>query len=299
MTTEVSELTLTPRRVKLTTRTGVEVRRTLPHKELRMIGAWCFVDHFGPTSDPMAMSVAAHPHTGLQTATWLFAGSITHNDSLGSRQVISPSELNLMTAGKGISHSELSVDREQTLSGVQLWIALPDSDRNNSPEFAHYGNLPIVMSDSATIRVFVGEYAGIQSPATVYSPLVGCEVTLVAGHSVTLQLRPEFEHGLLAGIGSFDINSETVAFGQLRCLPQGRNEVTITALEDARIVLLGGEPFDEKILMWWNFIGRTHEEIVQMRNEWESGSVLFGTVHDDLGERIPAPEMPSVRLNAR
>ena len=299
MTVSSSELTLSPRRVKLTTRTGVEVRRTLPHKELRMIGAWCFVDHFGPTSEAMAMSVAAHPHTGLQTATWLFEGSIAHNDSLGSRQVISPGELNLMTAGRGISHSELSVSDEQSLAGVQLWIALPESVRHIAPSFLHLGNLPVTTIEDASARVFIGEFQGVTSPATVYSPLVGAEVRIAAGQSMTLELRSDFEYGFLAGEGNFTIDSESVSFGELRYLSTGHTAVTISAIDDVRVIVLGGQPFEEKILMWWNFICRTHEEITQMRDAWENGDELFGSVSDDLSERIPAPEMPAVRLNAR
>ena len=264
-----------------------------------MIGAWCFVDHFGPTDDIAAMSVAAHPHTGLQTATWLFEGSVTHNDSLGSRQVISPGELNLMTAGRGISHSELSVDELNSLSGVQLWIALPDSARGMAPTFAHHDGLPAVHFGNAIARVFIGEFMGVTSPALSYSPLVGVELKIPAGESMSIPLNQTFEYGLLAAVGSFSIAGQSVAHGEMVYIEPGSTSIEICTHEDVTIVVLGGEPFGEKILMWWNFIGRTHEEIVAMRDEWESATVVFGTVNDELGERIPAPELPNVRLSAR
>ena len=299
MTAQVERLLLEPRRVKLTTRTGIEVRRTLPHKNLRMIGAWCFVDHFGPTDDVVGMSVAAHPHTGLQTATWLFEGSVTHNDSLGSRQVISPGAFNLMTAGRGISHSELSAHDSSPLSGVQLWIALPDSVRGMVPVFAHHSDLPEVHLGNSNARVFIGQFLGMTSPAVSYSPLVGVELKVPAGESVIIPLNETFEYGLLAAVGSFSVAGQSVACGKLIYNEPGSTSVEVVAHEVTTIILLGGEPFGEKILMWWNFIGRTHEEIVEMRDEWESASTLFGTVSDDLNERIPAPEMPNVRLSAR
>ena len=264
-----------------------------------MIGAWCFVDHFGPTEDTAAMSVAAHPHTGLQTATWLFEGSVTHNDSLGSRQVISPGELNLMTAGRGISHSELSLHDASSLSGVQLWIALPNSVRAMPPTFVHHANLPEVQMGEARARVFMGEFFGVESPAVTHSPLVGVELKVSAGESIVIPLNESFEYGLLAAEGSFANAGQDIQFGEMIYLEPGGSSIEIVAHEDATIIVLGGEPFGEKILMWWNFSGRTHEEIVDMRIEWESASTIFGTVRDDLGERIPAPEMPHVRLQAR
>lgn len=287
--------TLDPRIVKLTTRTGVDVRRTLPHKELRTIGAWCFVDHFGPTNQQDAMSVAAHPHTGLQTASWLFSGEIEHRDSIGSVQLIRPGELNLMTAGSGIAHSELSIDSKIDFHGVQLWIALPEGSRNQVPHFEHHKDLPEVILGKNKIKVFIGELLKASSPAAIYSEMVGAQISLV--DSIALELRSEFEYGYLVAEGVAEINGHEINTGQLHYVPAGQSSVEISGL--ATIILLGGIPFTEKIVMWWNFIGRSHEEIVQMRQAWIDRADGFREFTDNIGGFIPVPQMPSLRLTAR
>ncbi len=294
-----SEITLDPRLVKLTVRSGISIRRTLPHREIKSIGAWCFVDHYGPTNQLEAMSVAAHPHTGLQTASWLFSGEIEHRDSLQHVQIINPGELNLMSAGAGIAHSELSINASSDLHGVQLWIALPDEKRNMAPEFNHYAKLPIFEHDGATIRVFVGEILGNRSPAKVFSELVGAEINIEPDVIFSLPLQNNFEYGFLVDGGEVLINGTPVPEGSLRYLPTTIDSVSIETRSPARILMLGGVPFPEEIIMWWNFIGRTHEEIIQMRQDWESGSSRFPTFADGLGERIPAPVMPNIRLAPR
>ncbi|MEI8066330.1 MAG: pirin family protein [Actinomycetes bacterium] len=294
-----SEITLDPRLVKLTVRSGIAIRRTLPHREIKSIGAWCFVDHYGPTNQLEAMSVAAHPHTGLQTASWLFSGEIEHRDSLQHVQIINPGELNLMSAGAGIAHSELSINASSDLHGVQLWIALPDEKRNMAPEFNHYAKLPIFEHDGATIRVFVGEILGNRSPAKVFSELVGAEINIEPDVIFSLPLQNNFEYGFLVDGGEVLINGTPVPEGSLRYLPTTIDSVSIETRSPARILMLGGVPFPEEIIMWWNFIGRTHEEIIQMRQDWESGSSRFPTFADGLGERIPAPVMPNIRLAPR
>lgn len=293
------ELTLDPRLVKLTVRSGISIRRTLPHREIKSIGAWCFVDHYGPTNQLQAMSVAAHPHTGLQTASWLFSGEIEHRDSLQHIQKINPGELNLMTAGNGIAHSELSINTAVDLHGVQLWIAVPDSARNGIPEFTHYADLPIFQHDGATIRVFVGEVLGHKSSAKVFSELVGAEINIASDVLFSLPLQNSYEYGFLVDSGEVLINGEAVPEGSMRYLPTSIDSVSIETKSPARIVMLGGVPFPEEFIMWWNFIGRTHEEIVQMRQDWESGSDRFPPFVDSLGDRIPAPAMPNVRLTPR
>ena len=287
--------TLDPRIVKLTTRTGVDVRRTLPHKELRTIGAWCFVDHFGPTNQQDAMSVAAHPHTGLQTASWLFSGEIEHRDSIGSVQLIRPGELNLMTAGSGIAHSELSIDSKIDFHGVQLWIALPEDSRNQVPHFEHHKDLPEVILGKNKIKVFIGELLKAISPAAIYSEMVGAQISLV--DSIALELRSEFEYGYLVAEGVAEINGHEINTGQLHFVPAGQSSVEISG--SATIILLGGIPFTEKIVMWWNFIGRSHEEIVQMRQAWIDRADGFREFTDNIGGFIPVPQMPSLRLTAR
>lgn len=306
----ISALTLIPRLVKLTPRTGIEVRRTLPHRDVRMIGAWCFVDHYGPIASEETgngMSIAAHPHTGLQTVTWLLEGKVEHRDSIGSVQEINPGELNLMTAGRGIAHSEMSLVSSSTTStmhGVQLWIALPEPARDIAPSFEHHDDLPQFSFQGAEIRVLMGELDGRSSRATVFTPLVGAEISLSAGVNIILPVQREFEHGLLILEGEdVLVGDEPMARGALRYHSTGLTEIALSTRQGARVLLIGGEPFPEEIVMWWNFIGRSHEEIVMMREEWqssvESGSATYPAFTDSLGARIPAPEMPNIRLEPR
>lgn len=289
--------------MKLTTRTGIEVRRSVPHANLRKIGAWCFVDHFGPTVQSEGMVVAAHPHTGLQTVTWLFEGAIDHRDSIGTKQTIKAGQLNLMTAGKGISHSELSLANDESLHAVQLWIALPDEVRNQEPAFEHQADLPSLTMGDSTLKVLVGEFAGVTSPTKVFSDLVGVEIRIPAGRQINLELNPEFEYGVLAAQGNLVIGApelEEVNESTLGYWPTGNSSLSIEAKsEDVIAILLGGRPMQEKILMWWNFIGRTHEEIDEARSQWNSRSDRFGKFEDEIGGWIPAPELPNLTLQPR
>ena len=290
---------LEPRLVKLTTRTELEVRRLLPHLRQRYIGAWCFVDHFGPTEQTNGMVVAAHPHTGLQTATWVFEGVVEHRDSVGSIQVIEPGQLNLMTAGHGIAHSELSLKHEGRLHAVQLWIALPDAERERVPDFAHHADLPEIHLGEAVIRLFVGELLGERSSARTFSQLLGAEVRLPAGTSITVPVNRDFEHGLLVAEGAVAVNSCPVGLNQMEYLELGIEHLTISATEDSTLILLGGVPLGEKLLMWWNFIGRSHAEIVEMRRAWNAREPRFGEFADNIGGWIPAPELPNLELRPR
>ncbi|HKN43842.1 MAG TPA: pirin family protein, partial [Propionibacteriaceae bacterium] len=176
------ELLLTARRVYLGKTT--EVSRALPDRQIRMIGAWCFLDHYGPedVSGSVGMQVWAHPHTGLQTVSWLFDGEVEHRDSLGSEAMVRPGELNIMTAGHGIVHSEISQpDKPPLLHGVQLWVALPDAVRDREPAFESYADLPDLIRPGVRGKVLIGEIDGIRSPALAYSPLCGAELNLDAG----------------------------------------------------------------------------------------------------------------------
>ena len=295
----LDEITLDPRIVKVTTRLGVDVKRTLPHRRLRTIGAWCFVDYFGPTNQLNAMSVAAHPHAGLQTVSWLFSGEVEHRDSLGSFQVIVPGELNLMTSGKGIAHSELSINQYSRLHGVQLWTVLPDQDRNREPTFDHYNNLPNFEWHPIHVRVFIGEMFGHRSPAKTFSPLVGAELHVPAKVQVQIPTVPDFEYGVLVVEGEAIINASQVIGGQLHFIPQGRQHFSLKSARGAKLILLGGRPFNEKIVMWWNFIGRSNDEIVKMREDWQNQSPQFPNFEDRIGGRIPAPILPNLRLSPR
>jgi quercetin 2,3-dioxygenase len=295
---------LEPRFVKISTRTGIEVRRTLPNARKRMIGAWAFADHFGPTPQTEGMVVAAHPHTGLQTATWLIEGRFEHRDSIGTIQHIEPGQLNLMTAGRGIAHSELSMADEATLHAVQLWIALPDSDRKMAPEFEHRGNLLAIDLGVASATVFAGhmaEFPEHKAATKVFTPLLGAELRIQPGAKISVILAKDFEHGFLNVQGQISANDSLVPLHSMEYLPTGHSEVTLVNLgnEEAILILLGGEPFSEPIVMWWNFIERSHDEIVEVREKWNAGDASIPAFADLIGGRTPAPDMPNIILRAR
>jgi redox-sensitive bicupin YhaK (pirin superfamily) len=287
-------LIVNPRLVKLTTRTEVDIKRSFPQPALRRIGAWVFLDHFGPTEQVDGMVVANHPHTGLQTVTWPFAGEVEHRDSVGSVQVLRPGELNLMTAGRGISHSEISLVGPKSLHATQLWVALPDANRNVEPFFEHHDELPVVSFGESSAKVFIGSLGSAVSPATVFSPLVGAELQVSGEFS--LPLNPSFEHGILVVAGEVTVNGQTVGVDDLIYLEVGEKAVVSGA---GTAILLGGEPFDEHIVMWWNFIGRSHAEIVAWREAWNAQGADWPSFEDKVGGWIPAPEMPNVTLNPR
>jgi quercetin 2,3-dioxygenase len=301
----VAEL-LEPRKVWLGKTT--QVRRLLPHKERRMVGAWCFVDHYGPDDvrDRLGMWVPPHPHTGLQTVSWLFDGEVLHRDSVGSQAFVRPGELNLMTSGDGIAHSEESPgDHDPILHGVQLWVALPDPDRRSAAAaFAQHRDLPVAELPGARATVLVGEVAGVRSPAHSFTPLVGAEVSVEPGATARLPLTREFEYAALVVDGPLTVAGEVLDRGQMLYVGRDRDHLDVSAGGDSRLMLLGGEPFEEQLVMWWNFIGRTHEEIVQARDQWMAGLAAghderFGVVHGFDGDPLPAPEMPTTRLRAR
>jgi redox-sensitive bicupin YhaK (pirin superfamily) len=288
---------------------AMAVTRTLPHKNRRMVGAWCFLDHFGPddVSDGPGMMVPPHPHAGLQTVTWLVEGEVHHRDSLGSSQFVRPGQLNLMTAGPGIAHSEQSPPgRSSTLHGLQLWVALPDPYRSTAPAFEHHKDLPVLREPGVTTTVFMGTLGSATSPATIYSPLVGAEVRLDDGATARLPLDQSFEHAVLAVSGAVEVDGVALSPGSLIYLGSGRSAVEVASDGPGRALLIGGEPFEEQIVMWWNFIGRSHDEIVQAREEWMrgvDGSVppgwLFGEVTGFDGAALPAPALPATPLKAR
>jgi redox-sensitive bicupin YhaK (pirin superfamily) len=277
------------------------VRRLLPQRPRRMVGAWCFVDQFGPddVAGRPGMQVPPHPHTGLQTVTWLAEGAILHRDSLGNRQLIEPGQLNLMTSGRGIAHSEESpADHPPVMHGLQLWVALPDEARHQVPRFEHHAAMPQVRVADCAVTVVVGEVAGVRSPAAVHTPLIGAELLVPAGGRARIPLDPAYEHAMLSMAGAADIAGVRVEPGSLFYLGLGRDSVDLVAERPARLFLLGGEPFDEPLVMWWNFVGRSHDEVAEFRADWAAHR-RFGTVEGYAGERLPAPEMPTVRLKAR
>lgn len=298
---------LEPRDVPLGGPRAMDVRRTLPQRGRSLIGAWCFADHYGPDDVAVTggMVVPPHPHTGLQTVSWLFAGEIEHRDSTGAHATVRPGELNLMTAGRGIQHSEVSTPTVRDLHGVQLWTALPDSARHNAPFFEHYIP-PVTEFPEGCISVFLGSLVGQRSPATTFSPLVGAQIDLVAGASINLPIERSFEHGVLVDVGRLTVEGVPVPRSHLAYLGPGREAVQLHAKTASRLILIGGEPFGEQIVMWWNFIGRSHEEIVEYRSQWQSEVIgggtdagRFGAVRGYAGAALPAPALPTVRLGPR
>ncbi|MBC6463350.1 pirin family protein [Actinomadura sp. HBU206391] len=295
-----------PVRELLTSRTvalgeGTQVRRLLPNLGRRMVGAWCFVDHYGPDdiAGEAGMLVPPHPHMGLQTVSWLHDGEVLHRDSLGSLQTVRPRELSLMTAGRAIAHSEESPrDHPRILHGAQLWVALPDAHRGIEPHFEFHAELPVVTGHGLRATVIMGELDGATSPGTAYSPLVGADLELAAGTYGRLPLEPDFEYAVLAMSGDAEVDGVALTPGSLLYLGCGRSDLRLRADSGAGLMLLGGEPFDERIVMWWNLIGRTGEEIAHARAAWTAGE-RFGTVDGYSGERLAAPALPNARLKAR
>ncbi|GAA2010413.1 pirin family protein [Nocardioides kribbensis] len=305
-----------PRLVPLGGPRGMTVRRTLPQRGRSLIGAWCFLDHYGP--DDVAatggMVVAPHPHTGLQTVSWLFTGEVQHRDSLGTAAMVRPGELNLMTAGRGISHSEVSPPGTTTLHGAQLWVALPDGARSVDPAFAHHAPAPRT-GDGWVARVFLGSLLGETSPVSTHTPLLGAELLLEPGARLDLDVDPSFEHGVLVDTGSVHAAGEAVEAHELAYVPPGARVLPLHAgAEGARLLVLGGPPFGEAIVMWWNFVGRDHDEVVAHRAAWQAqveagagpdgvpdhaADGPFGVVSGESLAPIPAPDLPRVRLRER
>jgi quercetin 2,3-dioxygenase len=293
---------------------ALTVRRTLPSRQRSLIGAWCFADHFGPDRVEGGMMFAPHPHTGLQTVSWLFTGEVEHRDSTGAHAFVRPGELNLMTAGRGVSHSEVSTPQTEVLHGVQLWVALPDAARADPPGFEHYAP-PAVEGEGWTARVFLGSLLGQRSPVRTRTPLLGAEILLGPGQRLDLGVDPLFEHGVLVDAGLLTVDGSPVPVNDLGYVEPGREVLELQAHDEpVRMLLLGGPPFGEEILMWWNFIGRTHEEIEQYRAEWHAQIVRegdlvtngqdlapgrFGIVSGEWRGPVPAPTLPNSRLVPR
>ena len=246
------------------------------------------------------MDVPPHPHTGLQTVSWLFSGEIEHRDSAGVHAMVRPGELNLMTAGAGICHSEVSIPSARILHGVQLWVALPDADRNTGRDFIHF--VPTVQTaGDAEVRVFLGELGGVRSPVHTFTPLLGAQVDLAPGGVVELAVDPAFEHGVLLDHGEVRAGGTALGVADLWYQSPGHDVVRLTngSGGPARMLLLGGIPFTEELVMWWNFVGRSHEEIVGYRRQWEQHDERFGSVSGYPGRRLAAPPLPNSTLLPR
>lgn len=306
---------LDPRLVPLGGLRAMTVHRTLPQRKRSLVGSWCFLDHYGPddVSETGGMSVARHPHTGLATVSWLFAGGIDHLDSGGASAEVRPGELNLMIAGRGITHQEISTSETRTLHGVQLWYALPAATRFGENHFEHYVP-PVVETPGLTARVFIGELLGSASPVDTRTPeLLGAELVLEPRSSVEISVRADFEHAVLAETGEIGVNGVQVEHRALAYVPSGSDTLRLSAgPEGARLILLGGVPLGEEIIMWWNFVGRTHAEIVEYRRRYQAElgfepadpkdagkTPLFGDFPAGQRTPIPAPVLPLTTLRPR
>jgi quercetin 2,3-dioxygenase len=266
------------------------VRRALPRRGRRTVGAWCFADHMGPAdvTERSGLDIGAHPHIGLQTVTWLVDGQVLHRDSLGTEQVVAPGQLNLMTAGHGVSHSEEATGHYRgVLEGLQLWIAQPAGTRDGEPGFEHHDALPQLELDRGVATVLLGELAEVTSPARHDTPLVGADLSLVDG-STAVPLRPDWEYALVVLRGAVGLHDQLLEPGRLGYLGEGRDELVLDVAEPVRAMLLGGEPLDEQLVMWWNFVGRSREEISTAYASWQEQDDRFGRVRSTL-PRIPAP----------
>lgn len=283
---------------------GVYVERTLPQRDLPTVGAWCFLDRFGsPTVTDTGASpdIYPHPHIGLQTVTWPLDGRIRHRDSVGSDVEIEPGQLNLMTSGRGIAHSEFAVPGAPAGNGLQLWIALPDNATGVEPHFEQHRALPVYEQPGLRATVLIGSLGGVVSPAKAYTPIVGADLVLEPGSEVRLPVQRAFEHAVLVVDGAVEVDGTELTPGPLLYLGTDRAEITLRSAGHARLALLGGEPFTEELVMWWNFVGRTHEEIVDARDAWEARDTgRFPDVADHPpAQRIPAPPLPPLRLKPR
>ncbi|MFC9977561.1 pirin family protein [Spirillospora sp. NPDC127200] len=278
---------------------GTVVRRLLPTLGRRMVGAWCFVDHYGPDdiAERPGMQVPPHPHMGLQTVSWLHEGEVLHRDSLGSLQTVRPRQLGLMTSGRAISHSEESPrEHARLLHGAQLWVALPDAHRHVEPAFEFHADLPVVTGGGLSATVIMGELDGAVSPGTAYTPLVGADLALDG--DVRVPVEPDFEYAVLTMSGTVEVDGVRLEPASMLYLGCGRRELRMRSDGRSELMLLGGEPFEEKLVMWWNFVGRAGEEITRARADWMDGD-RFGSVRGYDGPRTPAPTLPDLPLKAR
>ena len=273
---------------------GTVIKRALPSRQKRMIGAWCFLDHAGPVTFPQGdgLDVGPHPHIGLQTFTWMIEGTMMHSDSIGSKQLIRPKQVNLMTAGYGISHTEVAPDTETRMHAAQLWIALPDDKINMAPQFDHYPVLPIVEKDNIEFTVLVGEFMDTVSPVKVHTELLGIDFFAKEQTKTRIPLNPKFEYGFMALEGDAIVNGHDLNSDNMVVLEPGISQIEVELPKGSRLLLIGGEPFESPILLWWNLVGRTQEELKTATEQWINQDARFGTIPDYDGPRLEAPAFP-------
>jgi hypothetical protein len=285
------ELVIVPRSVDLG---GFAVRRAIPHVKRRMVGPFIFFDHFGPVEfrAGQGIDVRPHPHIGLATVTFLFDGEIMHRDSLGSAALIHPGDVNLMTAGRGIVHSERTAPDHRAggerLHGVQLWLAMPAADEEITPTFAHHdqAELPVVAADGKIVRVVIGNLYGKRSPVPTLTDTIFADAALTPGAVLPIDAETQ-ERALYVAAGEIDIAGDRFAAGRLLVLRPG-DALAVTAASEARVILLGGAAMDGPRHIWWNFVSSRKERIEQAKADWKLAR--FDTVPGDEREFIPLPE---------
>ena len=293
---------------------GIPIARLLPNKGKKPIGAWCFLDHAGPADfdqDDAGMQVGRHPHINLQTFSWMLNGEVLHKDSLGNAQVITKNQVNVMTAGtglnQGISHTEQSVfpdtggskDAARGISMVQLWIALP-TDQKIERSFHHYPELPTWSEGNAEMVLTTGSYTNVlgetfEAPTIQYSKLVGIDVYFKQDGEATLSLESGFEYGILVSEGQIESEGKVCQQDQLFRFHDSdvanSKSIKLAAKKGTRIMFIGGEPLNNPVLLWWNFVADNKAEIEQSIIDWNNGHERFGNVDSDM-KRLPAPELP-------
>ena len=276
------------------TRLGqLHISRALPIRDRRMVGPWCFLDRFGPLSftGEAPMDVPPHPHIGLQTVSWLLEGEVLHTDSLGCEALLRPGGTNVMTAGRGVSHAEQTpAHNSGRLSGIQLWVALPHAHRNVEPSFSGIEEVPMFEGRGGIIRVFAGSLGGVRSPAQHFSEIVGADVQVHAGAAVEIELDPAFEHAVQVLDGQCLFEGQPLHERALHYLGAGRGSGAFSSSAGGRLLLIGGPPFPETILMWWNFVARTPGEIAEARSDWEAQR-RFGELPGYPRPRLAAPDL--------
>jgi hypothetical protein len=275
--------------------TGMEVRRILPFRLRRMVGPFIFMDHAGPVSvQPAAvheMDVLPHPHIGLSTVSYLFGGQVTHRDSLGVEQIIRPGEVNWMTAGRGIAHSERFEDPSALAGGalemIQTWVALPEKNEEAAPTFDNYkpGELPIFTDKGVWMRLIAGNAYGLKNNVKTHSPLFYVHVALEAGAKFGLPTE-HTERAVYVVKGSVEVSGRTYGQSQMIVFSKNAEEVVI-AKEPSTLMFLGGEPLGERFI-WWNFVSSKKERIEQAKADWKAGRIILPP--NDNKEFVPLPE---------
>lgn len=288
---------------------GIPVARLLPQPQRKTVGAWCFLDHAGPAEfpeDELGMQVGLHPHTNLQTFTWMLEGEVWHQDSLGNRQLIKPKQVNLMTAGTGnygISHTEQTPEGVHDLHAVQLWIALP-MNQAIKPNFEHYPELPQWSENGIDYVLTTGSYHGRTAPTTQFSPLVGVDMQFQQAQKFDIEIRPHFEYGILVLKGEVKVNGVSYHADELAVLfdcdaeKNAAENLELFAEADTHIMLLGGEPLPHPTVIWWNFVADSTEALRQAVEDWNNGHARFGDINLDGTplKRLQAPAVPEKLL---